>query len=233
MFSQAVIEKLGYYVYFLRDPRTKQIFYVGKGQGNRIFDHIKCAINAPTASDKLQLITEIGADKVEHYILRHGLKDENHALEIESACIDLLGIETLTNEVKGHHSFTQGKKSVSEISLFYDAPEVTITDPVLLITINRYFGPELSPKELYDFTRISWKASARRENAKYVFSVYKGLVREVYEVEKWLPMSQPPQDKGRWYFEGHIAPADIRDKYLNHSVEAYVGARNPLKYVNC
>lgn len=31
MFSQAVIEKLKYYVYFLQDPRNNEKFYVGKG----------------------------------------------------------------------------------------------------------------------------------------------------------------------------------------------------------
>ena len=28
-----VVEKLGYYVYALRDPRSGEIFYVGKGKG--------------------------------------------------------------------------------------------------------------------------------------------------------------------------------------------------------
>ena len=31
MFSQAVIEKLGYYVYFLKDPTKNEMFYVRKG----------------------------------------------------------------------------------------------------------------------------------------------------------------------------------------------------------
>jgi hypothetical protein len=35
-----VAEKLGYYVYPLRDPtRTGAIFYVGKGQGDRVYQH--------------------------------------------------------------------------------------------------------------------------------------------------------------------------------------------------
>lgn len=39
-FSPEVESKLQYYVYALVDPRTDQIFYVGKGVGNRVFQHI-------------------------------------------------------------------------------------------------------------------------------------------------------------------------------------------------
>ena len=38
-FSPFLCEILGYYVYLLIDPETDQIFYVGKGIGNRIFAH--------------------------------------------------------------------------------------------------------------------------------------------------------------------------------------------------
>ena len=38
--SPEVESKLQYYVYALVDPRTDQIFYVGKGAGNRVFQHI-------------------------------------------------------------------------------------------------------------------------------------------------------------------------------------------------
>ena len=95
-FSQAVCEKIENYVYILKDPRTSLIFYIGKGVGNRVFQHVNCVIENSNESDKLNLIREILNDKleVEHYILRHGLTKEQ-AFEIESACIDLLGLENL------------------------------------------------------------------------------------------------------------------------------------------
>ena len=46
MFDQLVIEKLDFYVYCLMDPRNNEPFYIGKGVGNRIFDHEKCAIKS-------------------------------------------------------------------------------------------------------------------------------------------------------------------------------------------
>ena len=44
-FSQETIDKLGHYVYRLIDPRNGNTFYVGVGKGNRVFDHVKGAIN--------------------------------------------------------------------------------------------------------------------------------------------------------------------------------------------
>ncbi len=39
MFGPEVIEKLGFYVYRLIDPRNGETFYVGKGKGNRLYEH--------------------------------------------------------------------------------------------------------------------------------------------------------------------------------------------------
>ena len=40
-FPKNVIENLKNYVYIYSDPITEKIFYVGKGKGNRVFDHLK------------------------------------------------------------------------------------------------------------------------------------------------------------------------------------------------
>lgn len=50
MFSQRVIEKLSYYLYFLQDPRDNSVFYVGKGFGNRVFQHQKREFVQPSKS---------------------------------------------------------------------------------------------------------------------------------------------------------------------------------------
>ena len=112
-FSQAVCEKIGYYVYVLKNPRNSEIFYIGKGKGNRVFQHLACALETKDESDKLNLIREIlnEGKNVEYYILRHGLATEKEALEIESACIDLIGLDNLTNKVKGHNSWESGMKT--------------------------------------------------------------------------------------------------------------------------
>jgi hypothetical protein len=33
--------KLKYYVYIYSNPKTDEIFYVGKGKGNRVFAHLQ------------------------------------------------------------------------------------------------------------------------------------------------------------------------------------------------
>ena len=41
-FPNEVIEKLQYYVFRLIDPRHGETFYVGKGKGNCVFNHLMC-----------------------------------------------------------------------------------------------------------------------------------------------------------------------------------------------
>ena len=40
-FDQLTIERLKYYVYALENGAKNKIFYIGKGKGNRVFDHQK------------------------------------------------------------------------------------------------------------------------------------------------------------------------------------------------
>ena len=227
-FSQAVCEKIGYYVYVLKDPRNSEIFYIGKGKGNRVFQHLACALESKDESDKLNLIPEIlnEGKNVEYYILRHGLATEKEALEIESACIDLIGLDNLTNKVKGHNSWESGMKTADEIIQYYDAKAITITEPTIIININKLYKRFMKDNELYNTTRSSWKLGSKKNEAKYVIAAYRGLVREVYKINSWNQVGD------RWEFTGEVAEKEIRDKYLNQSLENYTkkGSQNPIKY---
>ncbi|QJD95215.1 hypothetical protein HH214_04640 [Mucilaginibacter robiniae] len=227
-FSQAVAEKIGYYVYLLKDPRNNTIFYIGKGKGNRVFNHINCEIEDATNNDKLTLIKDIGNDNVERYILRHNLTEEQ-AFEIESACIDLLGLENLSNKVLGHDAWERGLKSIDEMVQHYDAKPITIDEPAIIIKINRLYVRNMSEIDLYYATRHKWKVGLNRKKVKYAIAAYKGLVREVYTIEGWTKC-----DDGRFEFFDQVAPIDIRMKYNNKSLENYIkkGAQNPFQYVN-
>lgn len=226
-FSEAVSERIGYYVYILKDPRNDSIFYVGKGKDNRLFQHVQCALENETENDKYNLIREIHKEgkEVEHFILRHGL-EEKLSLEIESTVIDLLGIENLTNSIKGHDTWERGLKTVDEVFQHYDAKAVTFDEPCIIININRLFTRGISAQKLYDSTRSSWVVGTRRDKAKFAIASYRGLVREVYEIEKWDPNGD------RWEFIGKVADDKIRDKYLNQSMENYIkkGGQNPIRY---
>lgn len=226
-FSNAVCERIGYYVYILKDPRNENVFYVGKGKGNRIFQHVQCALENETENDKYNLIREIlnSGKEVEHFILRHGL-EEKLAFEIESTVIDLLGIENLTNSVKGHDTWERGLKTVDEVSQHYDAKAVTFEEPCIIININRLYTRGISAQKLYDSTRASWIVGTKRDRAKYAIASYRGLVREIFEIEGWQPNGD------RWEFIGKLAEDKIREKYLNQSLENYIkkGGQNPIRY---
>ena len=56
-FPPEVIEELGSYVYLYIDPQTAPPFYVGKGVGNRAFDHLY----EKEDSDKVARIEKIKA----------------------------------------------------------------------------------------------------------------------------------------------------------------------------
>jgi hypothetical protein len=54
-----VVGQLGFYVYRLVDPRTGNTFYVGKGKGNRVFEHAHGKVSANEFGDE-QLEPKLG-----------------------------------------------------------------------------------------------------------------------------------------------------------------------------
>lgn len=232
--SQSTIEKLGYYVYLLIDPTNNKVFYVGKGHGNRINQHVLGALDENLKeTEKIKRIREIEKARfeVKSYILRHELS-EKEAFEVESAIIDLLGKENLTNIVKGHHSKDKGRMTLEDIKIKYEAEEAEINEQIILININKRYDREMNKKEIYEATRKHWRVNISRvSKIKIACSVYRGIIREVFMIKRWLPSKEV---KGRYLLEGYVAPSGVRKKYINKSVAKYwkKGSQNPIKYVN-
>ncbi len=236
-FPPSVIKKIGYYVYLLSDPATNEVFYVGKGTSNRIFDHLNAALARADISDKLDKIRAILAtgQKIHHCIIRHGLSDKE-ALEVEAALIDFIGLASLTNLVHGHGADDRVQMNVSEVIAKYEAPEVEILEPVILITVNRLYRRGMNPEELYEITRGDWVIGRGRERAQYACAVYNGIIREVYQIKDWQPATakrEGQKRKQRWRFSGTVATE--LQQYVGGSTARYVvvGAQNPIRYVNC
>ncbi|AEP29380.1 LEM-3-like GIY-YIG domain-containing protein [Brumicola nitratireducens] len=234
MFSQLVIEKIGYYVYLLQDPRDNTVFYVGKGFGNRVFQHQKGETIGARESDKISKIDEIKTQgySVKHQIIRHGLSEEV-AFEIEASLIDFIGMKNLLNLQSGHYSSDFGIKSSDEIMALYEAEPLNTELPVLLININRGYRRDMTVDDIYQATRMSWVLGKRKNNAKYAISTYRGLTREVFEINDWF--SNDVDGKPRWGFNGQIAKEVIRNELRHKDISDLFrrGAANPVKYVNC
>lgn len=248
LFSSPVIKELKYYVYIYSHPETGEIFYVGKGKGNRIFSHLE----DQNESQKVKYLTDLKqqglAPKLE--ILIHGLEDEKTALRVESSIIDLLGIQHLTNKQSGYKSGSFGRMSLKQVNALYDKQPVHVDDPALLIRINQAFRYSMTPMELYDYTRGQWRLNPNRaRKANYALAVFEGIVQEVYTIRHWYEAGhtfnvrqndehREPENKevlkGRYEFIGNLAPDDIRQKYRFKSVGHYFkrGNSNPIMYRN-
>jgi hypothetical protein len=72
--------------------------------------------------------------------------------------------------------------------------------------------------------------------------VFEGIVREVYEIEKWFPAGSTfttradlgGGSRDRWEFVGRLAPRAIRNRYVDRYVGHRFpqGAQNPIAYAN-
>ena len=254
-FDEKTIGQLKAYVYALFDPLEARPFYIGKGRGNRVFQHVEGALTEDKESNKYEKIREIRsrgfANRVEHSIIRHGMSDEV-AFEVESALIDLANSTgaNLTNEVTGHNSIEIGMMTADEVMRKYNAqPLNELHNSVVIININRKYklvrdealqvNPKYSGKDLiYESVKQAWVIGKRRDAVEYVLAEYKGIIVEVYEViekningktEKWYQVSG---FKNRWGFHGRRAPHHIREEYLNKSIAHHKkrGAANPIRF---
>lgn len=240
-FPPEVIEELRSYVYLYLDPRDQKIFYVGKGIGNRAFSHLHDESDSKKA-EHIQGIRTSGLEPIIE-ILRFGLTDDQAAL-VEASVIDTLSLGSLSNQCRGIHSKSLGRISVGDVIAEISAEPAECIDPLMLIKINRLFRSDMSELELYEATRGTWVLGRRREKAKYACAVFRGVVREVYQIDEWNPAGTKDYStrddsafagNGRWEFCGRKAPETVRNRYLLRSVRHLQGAsaQNPIRYVNC
>ncbi len=249
-FSNAVQEALGFYVYALVDPRDKKIFYIGKGKGNRVFQHLQCALEDNVQTLKLDTIRQIISEgkEVEYYILRHKLTEEQ-AFIVESTLIDLLTYDKfnidniLTNIQSGHHQWDEGIKSADEISILYDCEKLqpNAGELLLLVSLNKSYNQKQANgvykrTDIYEATRKYWPISASRlKDIKYVLGIYHGIVRSVYKPKQWF--STNVADDGtifkhtRYGFDA-VVDDNSRAKYLNKDASDYpFGSGGCIRYI--
>lgn len=255
-FHRAVEDKLQSYVYGLFDPRKKKNtpFYIGKGEGSRVFNHVKDAIKNQDKdkTDKLKystinkIISE--GQKVQHLIFRHGLT-EQEAFMLESVLISFIDLRKqvdLTNLASGHES-EKNNLTTEDIMSLYGAERLEAglmpgdEGKVVAIFINQSYrklkakgGGFISPKGIYECTRRSWEVGPEtRKNSLYTFAVVDSVIIEIYKINKsrdeygW---KRYPKDGPRNYSFTGSPETDqkIRDYYLYKRIYKKKGARGPF-----
>lgn len=244
-FSGDVIKKINDYVYRLIDPRNGETFYVGRGKGNRVFDHVKGEFNyseevyqdsddesissefADEISDKIARINEIKASGLEviYVIHRWGLTTDE-AKEVEAALIDCY--PGLTNVQNGYGA-ERGINNASAIENMLKTQKFDEKTDIDFCII-KVHQETINLCGLYEAVRKSWRVNVDRiSKIPYILAVCNGIVKEVYKVEKWLPDKE--MDSKRYMFEGKKADEDIREHFVNKKLpDYYRKAQYPVVY---
>ena len=239
-FSKKTIESIGYYVYGLRTPGTKEYFYIGKGKGNRVFSHVNQEVKTLEHDPKFDLIKKmkpLGGPEVD--IIRHGLK-KDQAFRIESALIDVLNVENLTNKVRGHNSDDVGLMTAKNVEAKYKGELLKFKEPAVCFKISVLFNPwtkNMSENELYEIIRGNWTVNIKKaKSVKYALGISDNLVRGIYKINSWQQVytgrKGEKYKRPRWRFTGKLA-SDMDSKigclitnFKNHKVSG------PIFYIN-
>ena len=218
-FPPHIHDELNYYVYRLIDPRNAETFYVGKGKGNRVFDHANGKFEPASeyvAGSKRERINEIltHGHHVLHIIHRHGLT-KHVATEVEAALID--AYPGLSNSQIGQGSKDKGVRNTDDIIRQYSAPYCELQDPLILICINKTWRSH----GVYEGTRGVWKIDIKRA-CRYplVLARVRDLIVGVFEPEEWLRGTAGnfplfPELPNRWGFIGPNCRPELKERYLH------------------
>jgi len=200
-FNQMVTDNLKAYVYALADPTQEgplkdRVFYIGKGRGNRCFNHTKMVRKMgeeplDEKEHKLARIREIrDANRdVEVHVVDHGLSDKE-AHKLEAVLIRLLGE---TNRTSGHgdRNFWLTRNQINEA---YDRPIERedfslFRGNILFVSLNKQDTDSLlqsgSEDKLARATMGNWVVSeAKSARVDCVVGVKYGLVVSIFETLK-------------------------------------------------
>ena len=235
MFTADVIDKIDNYVYRLIDPRDFQTFYVGRGRGNRVFQHAKDELkhfkdDEDELTTKIKQIRDIrlSGKEVICVIHRYGLTKEQ-AMEVESALIDCY--PGLTNLVSGYGS-DRGVIIADDLQNTFERPiyeEPNDVDYIIIKTSKN--AVQIAQGSLYEATRCAWRANLERASkVKIVLSVIGGIVQQVYEVDEWYRSSV---SENRIEFSGKIANDSIANLFRDKMIPEYYrkqGMSTPFLY---
>jgi hypothetical protein len=259
-FPNEIHDILGYYVYKLIDPRNGQVFYVGRGKGDRIFQHLRNELSEESYLDEIndeeanieipmkkQTIRDIRNEglNVIHIIHRHGLTFEL-SKEVEASLLD--DYSGVTNIQGGYGSIERGPMNVQQIINKYQMPVVRFDeeDRIMLINIKSSIKTNIS---IYDATRYAWKVNSKNANkADFIISHSSGVILEVFKLDKsigWMPAINsnfqnfpfPDWPERKSFQKDNSISEDMTNRFVGHKLpdnykNQALNGRNPIKYIN-
>tara|TARA_X000000368_G_scaffold364357_1_gene309994 strand:+ start:94 stop:909 length:816 start_codon:yes stop_codon:yes gene_type:complete len=235
------------YVYCEIDEENRRIpIYVGKGKSDRFFAHLK-GIKDPLNSKSQKINDLIRENRLGIDILAYNLSAQT-ALDIESACIDLMGIDNLENLVRGKGNNIK-RVPLNELThiLLDKTVKVKTEHRGIAILINKDYKPHFGYMEIFESTRGIWaknmKTACEKREAKLAYATFNGVVKDVYTIHSWVPagtqayftrpdiLSTERINNARWEFIGTRAPEEIRERYVGKLIEKDRSYGNPFVFV--
>ena len=229
------LRSLKYYVYVyceITEDNKRNPIYIGKGKTDRCFSHLNNLDDLSSSKNK-KIKSLIQEDKLSIDILAYGL-DNKTSLAIESACIDLMGIDNLTNIVRGQGDNFK-RMPLNQLTNLKMEKTVKIKSEHsgVAILINKDYTPNMGDLELFEITRGIWpesqKSVAFKTNSKYAYAIHKGVIKEIYEIYDWVPagtqeyftreLNPDRLAKCPWEFIGRKAPNELRELYIGKIIE--------------
>lgn len=124
MFTKRHHQTLKFYVYLLVDSCDGEIFYVGTGKGNKVFDHINLVARDLAETDQVARIRQIQDldGVVIPLILRFGLT-ESEAVLVSTAVNDLPLMDIFHKESPRNNNSPQTLRSIDEVLEILNAGE--------------------------------------------------------------------------------------------------------------
>ena len=241
------LRDLKYYVYVyceINEDNKRIPIYVGKGKSDRFFSHLN-NLNDISNKKNRKIINLIKENRLGIDILAYNLTDKT-ALAIESACIDLMGIENLENIVRGKGENIK-RVPLDELTNLLTEKTVKVHHDHrgVAILINKHYKPTFGDLEIFEITRGIWNkrivTTCEKNNVKYAYATFNGVVKDVYLIHSWVPAGtqeyfsrslDPERLKtAKWEFVGKKAPNKIRELYVGKIIQKKRSYGDPFMLV--
>lgn len=215
-FGPIVKEKLGLYVYALRDPRDRKIFYVGKGKDDRVFQHFNeaekmASLSISQLSSKTLRILDIwnNEEDVEWLIIAHNVSDTDTAEIIESAAYDALGQSQNGEPVNENHTPRSSLLLPDDIEAL-SAQRINPSRPFETVFVFPVHNALNLGKDIYNATRAAWKVTPHFQKLdSYAVGLQYSISKGSYKINDWQEI--PGVNKHEFFAPNHPDPKTVNE----------------------